>query len=272
MSVDLLNQFDSLNHSEKIVLKLALSHTISFFDDEHIALYKKYIKSEQLWSLWEEKQKEMEVEEEMKKIVEDVFGAVVKEAKKGLDNALKFVLKEQLSLLDKGQRKSLKYQMLEAASYLLHNVENWENDVEPSEAEVVSRVSSLLSIFFNDSDIKIKIGETTAECTKANRSYNESQFSGGCRGTLSAVEEGAGNVFVAYPLGNVEVPTDRMLFDGVFVESMVRLCQWKTYLVGLGRQVKANTIRFGPIQKNRDGFSAIFTPKLRSVKRKRSST
>ncbi|KAI8327529.1 hypothetical protein BD560DRAFT_417970 [Blakeslea trispora] len=179
MSVDLLNQFDSLNHSEKIVLKLALSHTISFFDDEHIALYKKYIKNEQLWSLWEEKQKEMEVEEEMKKIVEDVFGAVVKEAKKGLDNALKFVLKEQLSLLDKGQRKSLKYQMLEAASYLLHNVENWENDVEPSEAEVVSRVSSLLSIFFNDSDIKIKIGETTAECTKANRSYNESQFSGG---------------------------------------------------------------------------------------------
>ncbi|KAI8053143.1 uncharacterized protein B0P05DRAFT_308037 [Gilbertella persicaria] len=179
MAIELLERFSSLSHSETVVLKLALSHIVSFFDDEHLAFYKNHIKNDEVWSLWEDKKKkQLDVEEEKKKIVEDVFGAVVKEAKQSLDHALKFVLKEQLELLDKNERKTFKYQMLEAASYLLHNMEDWESNAQPSEAEVVNRVSGLLRIFFNDSDLKIKIGETTADCTKANRVHNESQFSG----------------------------------------------------------------------------------------------
>ncbi|KAI8386901.1 hypothetical protein BD560DRAFT_143840 [Blakeslea trispora] len=104
----------------------------------------------------------------------------------GLDDAIKYVLKEQLELLDKNQRKSFKYQMLEAASYLLHNVEGWEADTNPSEAEVVSRVSGLLKIIFNDTDIEVTIGEATADCTKANRVTRESLYSGGISSVFSS--------------------------------------------------------------------------------------
>ncbi|KAI8375677.1 hypothetical protein EDC96DRAFT_303756 [Choanephora cucurbitarum] len=76
--------------------------------------------------------------------------------------------------------------MLEAASYLLHNVEGWEAETKPSEAEVVSRVSGLLKIIFNDTDIEVTIGETTADCTKASRVANESLYSGGSSSVFSS--------------------------------------------------------------------------------------
>ncbi|KAI8350312.1 hypothetical protein EDC96DRAFT_519486 [Choanephora cucurbitarum] len=64
-----------------------------------------------------------------------------------------------------------------AFNYLLDNADSWLSSFKHFEAELVSRLNDLLKIFFSNTAIITKIGETTSASTKQSRNSNEFNFS-----------------------------------------------------------------------------------------------
>ncbi|OBZ84625.1 hypothetical protein A0J61_07315, partial [Choanephora cucurbitarum] len=178
MANAMLFNYNNLSHEERVVLKLSMSRIVCI-GVELEEVYRKYIVDESLWSAWEKKKKELLLTEEKKNTIEEVLSGVVESAKKGINEGIKHVLTEQLALVNLNKRSDMRYELLQAASYILHNVEKWESQNERSEAEVVGQVNEMLKIVFNSSKLKIKIGEIGAACTRENRKSRETSFSGG---------------------------------------------------------------------------------------------
>ncbi|KAI8334940.1 hypothetical protein EDC96DRAFT_568553 [Choanephora cucurbitarum] len=59
-----------------------------------------------------------------------------------------------------------------------------------------------------------------------------------CQGKLITIEKGMDAIYLAYPIGNVEALTDRILFYDVLVQGMITSYQWNasifSYLINSG--------------------------------------
>ncbi|KAI8364278.1 hypothetical protein EDC96DRAFT_205141 [Choanephora cucurbitarum] len=90
-----------------------------------------------------------------------------------------FVLEEQAKLVKEDKIESSSYQVLQAFSFMLNNFKTWKKTKKESEAQKVCRAYDLINIFFEDSTLNVKIGETLGRTTEEAYFLNEYNFSGG---------------------------------------------------------------------------------------------
>ncbi|KAI8355607.1 hypothetical protein EDC96DRAFT_515979 [Choanephora cucurbitarum] len=180
MSISMLKKYNKLEANEINILKLSMSYVVDFMNGND-KIYKKYIKNDFFWAtLAADKPSNLSfLDEAEKKTVEDISRKVVKAAKIDLDSAIELVLTEQLVLVKERKRKSIAYQVLQTFSYMLNNMETWQKTARETEAQKVCRVYDVLNIFFEDTCLNIKIGETAGLSTKETYGLNEHNFSGG---------------------------------------------------------------------------------------------
>ncbi|KAI8376839.1 hypothetical protein BD560DRAFT_391674 [Blakeslea trispora] len=175
MSIKLLENYDSLLPEERHVLKLSLSYVVDLIDGSD-KVYKRYIKSDLFWKNLSVKKEEILDDSEDSKI-EEYAKDIVEACNKDVDEALVLVLEKKVELIKKKKKNTTEYQVLMVFNYLLDNADSWLSSFKHSEAELVSRLNDLLKIFFSNTAIITKIGETTSASTKQSRNSNEFNFS-----------------------------------------------------------------------------------------------
>ncbi|OBZ80354.1 hypothetical protein A0J61_11597, partial [Choanephora cucurbitarum] len=192
MSIRMLQRFDELKVNDVHVLKLSMSYIVDTTENNE-RVFKRYIDNDFFWQHVNRCQYQPldYLSEAMKADIRNICDNIIKEAKRGINFGLVAVLKEQLALAEKDETSSVKYQALQAMSFLLHGFQVWPKSPKESEAQRVSRVDELINIIFKDCSLKTKTGETVGDATKEAYCYNESSYSSFCRSKTTSSAGGA---------------------------------------------------------------------------------
>ncbi|KAI8327032.1 hypothetical protein BD560DRAFT_418865 [Blakeslea trispora] len=180
MSLKMLEDYKNLTNDEKNVLKLSLSYVVDM-SANNLDIYKKYITHPAFWKDLNSDVVDIteEMNQEDRKEAEELCKLVIEKSQQDIYDGLDFVLLEKSKLLRQKKQDSNKYQILQVFEYILENLDNWSKNTKKSEAELVERVNTVVSIFLRDTELYTKTGETLASNTKESCFLNEYNYSGG---------------------------------------------------------------------------------------------
>ncbi|KAI8378963.1 hypothetical protein BD560DRAFT_32132 [Blakeslea trispora] len=197
MAIKMLKNFEQLTPSDLNILKLAMSYIVNLNGNEDV--YRQYIEQSLFWEIVDRCPAFANnyIEEQEVSAISALCKRAIEAAKKSLSAGLLFVLEEQAKLLKEDKMESNEYHVLQAFNYLLNNFKTWKKTKRESEAQKVCRVYDLVNIFFEDSPLKVKIGETVGRTTKEVCMLNEFNFSGGTSSRYNSGSSSASSVAAA---------------------------------------------------------------------------
>ncbi|OBZ84997.1 hypothetical protein A0J61_06957 [Choanephora cucurbitarum] len=180
MAIMMLKDFERLKPNDIHVLKLAMSYIVDMMN-ENEEVYRRYIKQDFFWEIVGRCPVFLNnyVEEQEAAAITSLCKRTTEAIKKSLSAAMLFVLEEQAKLVKEDKTESSSYQVLQAFSFMLNNFKTWKKTQKESETQKVCRVYDLINIFFEDSTLNVKIGETLGRTTEEACFLNEHNFSGG---------------------------------------------------------------------------------------------
>ncbi|KAI8353184.1 hypothetical protein BD560DRAFT_216719 [Blakeslea trispora] len=148
---------------------------------DNLDIYRKYITHPAFWKDLNSDAVDIteEMNQEDRKEAEELCKLVIEKSQQDIYDGLDFVLLEKSKLLRQKKQDSNKYQILQVFEYILENLDNWSKNTKKSEAELVERVNTVVSIFLRDTELYTKTGETLALNTKEPCFLNEYNYSGG---------------------------------------------------------------------------------------------
>ncbi|KAI8356077.1 hypothetical protein EDC96DRAFT_260981 [Choanephora cucurbitarum] len=148
---------------------------------DNLDTYRKYITHPAFWKDLSSDVVDIteEMNQEERKEAEELCKLVIKKSQQDVFDGLDFVLLEKSKLLRQKKQDSSKYQILQVFEYILENLDTWSKNMKKSEAELVERVNTVISIFLRNTELYTKTGETLAAATKEPCFLNEYNYSGG---------------------------------------------------------------------------------------------
>ncbi|KAI8353185.1 hypothetical protein BD560DRAFT_427019 [Blakeslea trispora] len=181
MSLKMLEDYKNLTNDEKNVLKLSLLYIVDMSAD-NLDIYRKYITHPAFWKDLNSDAVDIteEMNQEDRKEAEELCKLVIEvKSQQDIYDGLDFVLLEKSKLLRQKKQDSNKYQILQVFEYILENLDNWSKNTKKSEAELVERVNTVVSIFLRDTELYTKTNYSMTCSSRSAMSKSESAAKAG---------------------------------------------------------------------------------------------